>query len=48
MKRANLEPNADFIGNQSPKPAGVQLIRRFDQRRPMVDLDALPGFKPAA
>jgi hypothetical protein len=39
MKRVNLEDGADFIGNRPPKPAGVQLIRRFDQRRPMIDIE---------
>jgi hypothetical protein len=39
MKRVNLDPNADFIGNRPPKPEGVQLIRRHDQRRPMIDIE---------
>jgi len=39
MKRVNLDEGADFIGNRPPKPAGVQLIRRFDQRRPMIDIE---------
>jgi hypothetical protein len=39
MKRINLDETADFIGNRPPKPAGVQLIRRHDQRRPMIDIE---------
>jgi hypothetical protein len=39
MKRVNLDEGADFIGNRPPKPAGVQLIRRHDQRRPMIDVE---------
>jgi hypothetical protein len=39
MKRVNLDETADFIGNRPPKPVGVQLIRRFDQRRPMIDVE---------
>ena len=39
MKRVNLDPNAAFIGNRPPKPEGVQLIRRHDQRRPMIDIE---------
>jgi hypothetical protein len=39
MKRVNLDEGADFIGNRPPKPTGVQLIRRFDQRRPMIDIE---------
>jgi|SRR6516165_9170289 hypothetical protein len=41
MRRVNLEANADFIGNRPLKTPGVQLIRRHNQRRPMIDLEAL-------
>jgi len=38
MKRVNLDPNEPYVGNRPLKLEGVQLIRRHDQRRPMIDL----------
>jgi hypothetical protein len=40
MRRVNLDPNAPYVGNRPLKPEGIQLIRRHDQRNPMLDLDA--------
>jgi hypothetical protein len=49
MKRVYLDPNADYVGNRPPKPKGVQLIRRHDQRRPMISIEEEePGDEEAA
>ena len=39
MKRANLDPNADFVGNRPPKPVDAKAIRKFSQRRPLIDIE---------
>jgi hypothetical protein len=51
MKRVNLDPDADYVGNRPLKLKGVQLIRRHDQRRPMIDIgdgDTPRGAEEAA
>ena len=51
MKRVNLDPNADFVGNRPPKPVNAQAIRKFSQRRPLIDIgdgDAPRGAEEAA
>jgi hypothetical protein len=39
MKRVNLDPNADFVGNRPPKPVDAKAIRKFSQRRPLIDIE---------
>jgi hypothetical protein len=39
MRRVNLDPNADYVGNRPPKPVDAQAIRKFSQRRPMIDIE---------
>jgi hypothetical protein len=38
MKSVNLIPNADFVGNRPPKPVDAKAIRKFSQRRPLIDI----------
>jgi hypothetical protein len=39
MKRVNLDPNADFVGNRPPKLVDAKAIRKFSQRRPLIDIE---------
>jgi hypothetical protein len=39
MKRVNLDPDADFVGNRPPKPVDAKAIRKFSQRRPLIDIE---------
>jgi hypothetical protein len=50
MKRVNLDPNADFVGDRPPKPVDAKAIRKFSQRRPLIDIedgDTLRGAEEA-
>ena len=38
MKRVNLDPDADFVGNRPPKPVDAQAFRKFSQQRPLIDI----------
>lgn len=51
MKRLHLDPDADFVGNRPPKPVDAQAIRKFSQRRPLIDIgdgDTPRGAEEAA
>ena len=39
MKRVNLDPDADFVGNRPPKPVDAKAIRKFSQQRPLIDIE---------
>ena len=39
MKRVNLDPDADFVGNRPPKPVDAKAIRKFSQARPLIDIE---------
>jgi hypothetical protein len=39
MKRVNLDPDADYVGNRPAKPVDANAIRKFSQRRPLIDIE---------
>jgi len=39
MKRVNLDPNADYVGNGPPKKPDARIIRKFSDRHPMLGCD---------
>jgi hypothetical protein len=50
MKRVHLDPDADYVGNRPPKPVDAKAIRKFSQRRPLIDIedgDTLRGAEEA-
>jgi hypothetical protein len=39
VKRVNLDPDADYVGNRPLKPVDAKAIRKFSQRRPLIDIE---------